>query len=258
MRIAVLDDDITTLQIVEQAITGGDNVLHEPECRFFTRGLDMLAAIKTEHYDCLVLDRQLPDMNGDVILQWVRQFGLAKYKRYTNVIMLTHLRTEADELYGLQAGADDYLSKPFKPAVLVQRIQNLYAMNQAIAHNSTQNFQPEVAQPHSSAPIERPEISVLSGFEFNSFKRSVTLPSGELVSLSRLEFDLAGFLFAHAGIRLTREAILSNVWGVTKSNSRVLDTHIHRLRAQLKLVPQNGFDLRTIYGIGYCLYVAHK
>ncbi len=133
MKIGILDDDITTLKMIEQAFKANMSILENtPECHFFTSGFELLAAVKNEAFDCLILDRQLPDMNGDVILQWVRQYSVPKFGRYISVIMLTNLRTEADELYGLQAGADDYLTKPFKPAVLVQRVQRLYSMNQAV------------------------------------------------------------------------------------------------------------------------------
>ncbi len=94
MKIAVLDDEKTQLQLIEQAlIGGGDEVWGEPtECHLFDRGLDLLEVLKKDSFDCVLLDRQLPDMSGDVVLQWLRQYA----EKYTPVIMLTALRGEDD------------------------------------------------------------------------------------------------------------------------------------------------------------------
>ena len=126
MKIAILEDDKTQLQMVEQALLGGDNDWGEPvDCRTFTSGLALLQSLKSEVYDCLILDRRVPDMSGDVILQWVRQYGEKKNASYTTVIMLTSLRGEDEMLGGLASGADDYIVKPFRPRELVARVKRL-------------------------------------------------------------------------------------------------------------------------------------
>lgn len=259
MKIAVLDDDITILQMIEQAIKGGLNPLLNADCRFFTSGFEMLAAVKETHFDVLILDRRLPDMDGDVILQWIRQYGLEKHGAYTSVLMLTSLAREADELTGLMMGADDYVIKPFKPALLVQRVQRLN--ERALQLQSVGKSEGSEALPHFAADQtenvfhEGNEFSS-NGYVFSQFKRSVRLPSGAEVLLTRLEFDLAVCLFKNAGLRLSRAAIIDKVWGGASTSARSLDTYVHRLRAKLVLEPEMGFDLRTIYGFGYCLYVA--
>ena len=254
MKIGVLDDDITTLQLIEQALKGGENVLEDPVCRFFTRGLDMLAAVKSEAFDCLILDRQLPDMSCDVILQWIRQYGHAKFGCYTPVLLLTNLGTESDEVYGLQAGADDYLTKPFKPSVLVHRIHRLYTMNQMVrlmADKSNQKLSElpptEVLDTEVDASFER------YGYVFDAFKRIVVTPSGTAVPMTLIEFDLVCYLFKNAGVRLSRETILKQVWRNRPAVGRALDTHMHRVRSKLNLTTETGICLRTIYGFGYCL-----
>lgn len=260
MKIAVLDDDITALQLIQEAIQGGDNLLGKPECQFFTEGIKMLAAVKAEPFDCLILDRQVPDMSGDVILQWVRQYGTRRFGSYTSIIMLTHLRSEYDELYGLQAGADDYLFKPFKPSILLQRIHRLQSMRQTILE-TIQSSAPALPQAGSTVTgmvSTKSNVFKLFGYSFDSFKRKVTLPSGESVVLTRIDFDLASYLFEQASIKLSRETISKRVWQSQENVGRTLDTHIHRLRILLKLTPDHGLDLRTIYGYGYCLCISDQ
>lgn len=130
MKIAILEDDITQLQMAEQALFGGENFWDEPvEYRAFTSGLALLQSLKTEYFDCLILDRRVTDMSGDVILQWVRQYGQKQNHAYTSIIMLTNLRSEDEMIAGLNAGADDYVTKPFRPRELVARVQRLIRAN---------------------------------------------------------------------------------------------------------------------------------
>lgn len=260
MKIGILDDDLTTLKMIEQAFKANMSLLENtPECHFFTSGFDLLAAVKNEAFDCLILDRQLPDMNGDVILQWVRQYSVPKFGRYISVIMLTNLRTEADELYGLQAGADDYLTKPFKPAVLVQRVQRLYSMSQAVKQATILSDKTKTTSAITTQePPPSPEIFKQAGYTFHSFERTVSLPSGETVLLSRIEFDLGLHFFKNAGIKLTRESIIKDVWQKKAGTTRALNTHIHHLRSKLKLTMVHGYDLCTIYGFGYCLQIVNE
>ena len=259
MKIAVLDDDITILQMIEQAIKGGANPMFDAECRFFTSGFDMLAAVKESHFDVLILDRRLPDMDGDVILQWVRQYGIEKHGAYTSVLMLTSLAREADELTGLMMGADDYVVKPFKPALLIQRVHRL---NDRAKQLQSIGKKMNMNEPSLDAALVQADDVFHEGNEFKScgyvfsqFKRSVRLPSGEGLGLARLDFDLGVYFFKNVVLRLSREAIIENVWRGAITSTRSLDTYVHRLRVKLALAPEKGFDLRTIYGFGYCLYV---
>lgn len=255
MKIAVLDDDKTQLQLVEQALIGGENEWPSPpQCVFFDSGEALLKAVKGEAFDVVILDRQLPDMSGDVILQWLRQYSVEKFGIYTVVIMLTNLNQEDQELYGLRMGADDYLTKPFSPNKLVARIQRLYEMSQTnqLLHSAHTNKLR--ASKYKVIDTKNSPVVNLLGCVFNALNLSVTLSDGSVVKLTELEFNLAIFLLANVGMTISRQEIIDHVWDTpANQNQRTLDTHMHRMRTKLKLKIEQGFNLRTVYGHGYRL-----
>ena len=256
MKIAVLDDDKTHLQLVEQALLGGDNGwVSVPRCRFFSSGVELLEAVKNEAFDVVILDRQLPDMSGDVILQWLRQYSMPKFGIYTVVIMLTHLREEAEELYSLQSGADDYLTKPFSPAKLVARIKRLLEISRIHAGGDANQA---AASKFNTIDERQSPVVALAGYTFRSFDSSVELGDGSVVKLTALEFRLALFLLGNIGVTMSRQEIFKHVWAAPMGQQRTLDTHMHRLRLKLKLTMEHGFNLRTVYGYGYRLDKDHQ
>ena len=263
MKIAVLDDEKNQLQLIEQALMGGsDEVWSEPTtCHLFDKGLDLLETLKKDSFDCVLLDRQLPDMSGDVILQWLRQYA----EKYTPVIMLTALSDEEEVVKSLMAGADDYVIKPFRPKELVARIQRLVGRHRMRhSRDATQSLSSETANfsveknarlgnqlgdylDEMSAQIE------ISGYRFERFALRVTFDH-QSVQLTEREFSLALLFFSNIGVLLSRDEIFRAVWkrgDVT--NSRALDTHLHRVRSKLALLPERGFVLRPVYGFGYRL-----
>lgn len=255
MKIAILEDDITQLQMAEQALFGGENYWDEQvDFRTFTSGLALLQSLKSEYYDCLILDRRVSDMSGDVILQWVRQYGIQQNKAYTAVIMLTNLRSEDEVIAGLNAGADDYVTKPFRPRELVARVQRLIRASKA-----AKDVQVENSFKDNGSDIEKDSLEMvikINNYEFNQFEQTVTC-NGEVIDLTEREFSLALLFFRNLGKPVSREAIFETVWKrANNPSSRALDTHIYRLRHALNLTAENGFVLRTVYGFGYRLDVA--
>ena len=257
MKIAVLEDDRTQLQMVEQALIGGENHWDEPmECRLFSSGQALLQSLKEEPYDCLVLDRRVADMSGDVILQWVRQYATALHQKYITVIMLTNLRSEQETIQGLEAGADDYIYKPFRPKELVARIQRLvraHKVTYALGHSVASAIDPSLnaAQQGGTSLVMQ-----FNDYLFNQFEQRVTY-KGESIDLTEREFSLALLLFKNLNTPLSRETIFEVVWKrADNPSSRALDTHVYRLRQRLNLNVGSGFVLRTVYGYGYRLDVA--
>jgi DNA-binding response OmpR family regulator len=266
MKIAVLDDEKTQLQLIEQAlIGGGDEVWGEPTtCHVFDSGVALLETLKKESFDCVLLDRQLPDMSGDVILQWLRQYGVG----YTPVIMLTSLRDEEEVVNSLAAGADDYVVKPFRPKELVARVQRLTSRLLAIKTSQTSSSgEGEVSGPNKLLDLNLAQHVVsddwrdlptqidLAGYRFERFSLSVVFDD-QVVKLTEREFGLALLFFTNIGAVLSREAIFKSVWKrMDVPNSRALDTHVYRVRTKLALLPERGFVLRPVYGFGYRLDV---
>ena len=254
MKIAVLDDNQTHLQLVEQALTGGDNALGAPECYLFNNGTALLETLKQQPFDVVILDRHVPDMSGDVILQWLRQYSLEMFGVYTIVIMLTNLRMEEDELYSLQSGADDYITKPFSPKRLITRIKRLVEMHQVSRKLAPKSEPNQISlQTLQSIDVKNNPVVTFAGFEFNAFDCVVTF-NGSSVHLTLHEFNLALLLLANIGVVISRHDIMLHAWnGYDPKKQRTLTTYVHRLRQKLQLDVKRGFNLRTVYGHGYRL-----
>ena len=249
MRIAVLDDEKTQLQLIEQALIGGDNQWGEDvDVQFFSSGEAMLQTAKREFFDCYLLDRLVGDMSGDVILQWLRQYGEKTHGDYSIVIMLTSLRAEGEVVSSLALGANDYMVKPFRPAELVVRIKRALETKRTLSHKS-------IAAPVEHAEDMDCDVVSLYGYEFESFSNTVTF-KGKSVTLTGREFALALLLFRNAGRAVSRPSIFEVVWRrIDGGSNRTLDTHIYRVRHSLKLNAENGISIKPVYGYGYRLDV---
>ena len=165
--------------------------------------------------DLLILDIMLPDGNGLEVLQSVKD-------RYPSVccIMLSALGQEGDKVTGLNLGADDYISKPFGVMELVARV------NAALRRRAGNN------------------VIRIGKLELNSDTMTVTLDSRPL-DLNRKEFELLKYCMKNADIVLSRDTLLTEIWGYVDTETRTLDNHIARLR---KL----GIDnFETVFGVGY-------
>jgi len=176
-------------------------------------------------YDVIVLDRMLPDVDGVTLLRLLRTKGVL-----TPVLMLTALGAVEDRVGGLDAGADDYLPKPFAFAELIARIR-------ALGRRAT------------PAPARRLQAGDLSLDE----ARHVAQVGDRTVDLSAREFALLGYLIRHAGQVMTRQQILDAVWGAEPDvYSNVVDLYIHYLRRKLDELGRAD-RLRTVRGVGYTL-----
>lgn len=238
MRIAILDDDRTALQLVEQALTGGhdDAWTRTLKISYFTSGRELLERLREERFDALVLDRQLPDINGDEILKWVR----AHLPADVVVVMVTSLGGLSESLTLLESGADDYLTKPFSGAELYARLKRLLART-ASGREVVEAVRSE------SGGFE------LLGFSFDRAKLSIRWRDEVTVCTER-EFELAAFFFRHAGRPLSREELYETIYRRRAVNSsRALDTLVHRTRAKLQLDERRNVVVQPIYGFGYRL-----
>ena len=249
MRIALLDDEKTQLQLLEYSLIGGDNAWgEEVECVLFSSGAELLEQVKTEHFDCLIMDRQLPDISGDVILQWVRQYSPV----YVQIIMVSNLRSENDIANTIDSGADDYVTKPFRPKELVARVKRLRARQLASRSNPNLSTLTRTYTP-DGVNFETIQDITLHDYHFNRANGSVKWPTGE-ARLTEREFSLALYLFSHVGSPLSRDEIFAMIWKrADASDGRVLTSVMHRIRNLLNLNVGNSLVLRSVYGYGYRL-----
>jgi two-component system OmpR family response regulator len=176
-------------------------------------------------YDVIVLDRMLPDVDGVTLLRLLRTKRVA-----TPVLMLTALGAVEDRVDGLDAGADDYLPKPFAFAELIARIRALGRRSAVV-------------------PEKRLRAGDLSLDEL----RHVAQVGDRTVDLSAREFALLGYLIRHSGQVMTRQQILDAVWGAEPDvYSNVVDLYVHYLRRKLGELGR-AERLRTVRGVGYTL-----
>lgn len=192
--------------------------------RGFVDGKDFFAAIKEELPELVLLDIMLPGEDG---LQILKKLRASETTRTIPVIMLTAKTTEYDKVIGLDSGADDYLAKPFGMMELIARIKAVLRRANVAEESDEITIGPLV--------INRDEHRVLN--------------NGVEVALTPKEFSLLLYLVENRGIVLTREKLLSEVWGFDYyGETRTVDAHIRSLRMKLG---EAGDLIETVRGIGY-------
>lgn len=185
--------------------------------------------LRTSSFDAVVIDWMLPDGSGVELIEWLRGGQHSKLP----IILMTVRNSEADVVRGLQAGADDYLSKPLREHEFIARLRGV--MRRAGVSGGDSG------------------ISGAEPYSFDLGRRQVTL-EGAAVDLTDREFDLATFLFRRQGHVVSRDTLLSQVWNLTSNvNTRTIDTHVSRLRKKLLLDGSRGWRLSSIYQHGYRL-----
>ncbi len=224
MKIALLEDEVEQAKNLSALLTESGHTVE-----YFHNGKSFLYAVNHNSYELLILDWQLPDMEGTDVLRQVR----AEMSWRIPVLFLTQRDSESDIITALDAGADDYLVKPARPGELTARLN---ALGRRVSGESEGQEQLEIG----------PYVIDLG-------KRSI-VSSGEEVSLTDKDFDLAVFMFQNVGRLLSRDFLLERVWGISSNiNTRTVDTHVSRLRRKLNIKPENGFRIKTIYQHGYRL-----
>ncbi len=192
------------------------------------RGKDGVARALQLHPDCVLLDLMLPDMNGYQVCEQLRDSS-----PITPIIMLTARSQEADKIRGLDAGADDYVSKPFSVGELVARIRAIFRRT-GRAHTQEQAFA------IGDITVDATTHSLVRG--------------GERVALTFYEVQLLKLLHERVGEPVSRDEILDRVWGV-KANptNRTVDNFVAKLRKKIEVDTEKPRHIVTVYGFGYKL-----
>jgi two-component system OmpR family response regulator len=187
-----------------------------------TEGLSLAL---TNDYDALVLDVRLPDGNGMDIVRTLR-----RESRMVPILMLTAQRTPSDAARGLDAGADDYLGKPFDVTELKARIRSLL---------------------RRGGPARTDQLTC-GALVINRLTRQALL-DGDKLTLTTKEFGVLEHLLAHADQVVTRSALLEHVWDRTRDpDSNVIDVHVARLRSKLR-EGEGTPRIATVRGVGFML-----
>ena len=220
-RILVIEDEPTIIEFLRTGLAyEGYQVVVAPDGR---TGFD---AINREHFDLIILDIMLPDMDGFELCQKLRAGG-----NDVLIIMLTARREISDRVTGLDLGADDYVTKPFSFAELLARIR-------ALLRRRGKQVEPCLLQ--------------AAGLLLNTETHEVTR-AGEVVYLTPTEFALLELFMRHPRRVFTRETLLNRIWGYDfEGSTNVVDVHVSHLREKIGDKPPRL--IRTIYGLGYAFH----
>ena len=191
-------------------------------------GGDGLDKIRTNQYNLVLLDVMLPRMSGFDVCKTVRQEG-----NKVPIILLTAKGEEIDKILGLELGADDYVTKPFSLRELLARIK-------AVLRRGA-----DINVDHSEVKIGKLKV------DFSGYKAS---ENKNPVQLSHKEFELLHYLWSKKNSTVSRDELLSNIWGYDENpTTRTVDNFIMKLRQKIEADPNHPQIILTVHGIGYKL-----
>jgi DNA-binding response OmpR family regulator len=239
----VEDDDIVAEAVTYNLMWDGFQV------HTVVDGASALKSVKEELPDLVILDIALPLMNG---LEVCRELRKASNTATLPIIMLTARGREIDKEAGLDAGADDYVTKPFERRELLARVRAVLRRAQyAPVQPDGQGIQ-KGSEIIESPPAPKDPPLVAGPLQIDLAGRSVTC-RGKQLDLTYRQFELITYLVRNRGIVLTRDQLLGHVWGRDYEgvDPRTLDVHIHWLREFIEKDPRNPSFIETVRGIGY-------
>lgn len=200
-KVLVVEDDVNMREIVTSyLIKSGFTVLEASD------GLEAVTILKTQSVELIILDIMIPYLDGFTLCKYIRDDDP------TPIIILTAKSAESDKIKGYELGADDYITKPVSPRVLVAKVKALL--------RRTSNFSND-------------DIIKFGDICLNRLSKTVSV-SGETIQFTHKEYELLELLMSNHGKVFSREELLSKIWGYDyEGNTRTIDTHIKRVRAKL-------------------------
>ena len=218
MRILVVDDEQRIRELIRKyAAFEGYEVIEAGD------GMEAVEKCRDGRFDLIVMDVMMPELDGFSAVREIRKFS------QTPVIMLSARGEEYDRIHGFETGVDDYVVKPFSPRELMMRIGAILRRD-------------------GGSAAQRKEVRIGEGLVVDFTARRVTI-DGRAVDLSPKEYDLLFYMVRNRGIALSRDQLLSEVWGYDFfGDDRTLDTHIKLLRRSLGPYADR---ITTLRGVGY-------
>jgi DNA-binding response OmpR family regulator len=223
-RILFVEDDDVIRETTRVALEDEDYVVDEA-----TTGQEALRAFDRQPADCVLLDLMLPDQTGFDVCRSLRQ------RSSVPIIMVTARSDTFDVVAGLEAGADDYVTKPFQPKELSARIRALLRRARGM-------------EPPSSVIRLGTDLVIIPD-------EGVVRRNDEEIHLTRTEFRLLCEMAESPGRMFTREMLLERVWGYGYfGEGKIVDVHVYRLRAKIEEDAANPRHLVTVRGLGYKIF----
>ena len=227
-KILVVDDEHDIADLLEVYLRNENYIVYK-----FYSAKDALACIEQEELDLAILDIMLPDMSGFSVCQKIRE------KHTYPIIMLTAKDEETDKITGLTLGADDYVTKPFRPLELIARVK----------------AQLRRYKKYSPTPVAESKTNALLSYDKLQLNTQTyeCLLDGEDVALTPTEFSILRILLEHEGTVVTVEDLFCSVWKdeYYSKNSSTITVHIRHLREKLKDTAEKPKYIKTIWGVGY-------
>lgn len=217
MKLLVVDDEARIRELIKKYATFEQYDVTEAE-----NGMQAVELCRQQDFDLIIMDVMMPDLDGFSACREIRKTSAVP------ILMLSARGEEYDKLHGFELGIDDYVVKPFSPKELMMRVGAILK--------------------RSGAKSESREVVDIGNLRVDFTARRVTL-EGKPLDLSPKEYDLLFYLVRNRGIALTREKLLSEIWGYDFfGDDRTLDTHIKLLRRQLGPYADR---ITTLRGVGY-------
>lgn len=222
-RILVVEDDQTLRDTLQyNLVRAGFEVVTAED------GVAGLHLARLVRPDLIILDLMLPRLDGISVCR------ILANESAVPIVILTAMRDEQQRISGLEQGAIDYVVKPFRMAELLARLRAILRWGE---------------RQRNVTGIERIQVGPIM---IDRSSRQVYCDQ-RLITLSQREFELLDYLVAHAGVALSRDALLNDVWGPAFIGSnRTIDVHIRWLREKIEADPSNPRLIRTVRGLGYC------
>ncbi len=222
--IVLVEDDMGLAALIrERLVAEGFSVVHE------TNGARACGVIQNHQPDLVILDIMLPGMDGFQVCRQVRPAYQGP------ILILTARDDDLDQILGLELGADDYVTKPVKPRVLLARIRALLRRSQA------------------AAPVSQSQRIALGRLVVDASRREVTQDATP-VPLSTVEFDVLWYLVGHVGQVVSRQDLYRAIYNYDYDGlDRTIDVYISRLRQKLGDDPAAPHYIKTVRGVGYLL-----
>ena len=225
MRIVILEDDRDQADLLVAWLEEAGH-----QCDIFADGNAFIRAYKRDSYDLALLDWMVPNLSGLDVLKHLKEH----LDPVVPVVFITQRDAEEDIVQALEAGADDYMTKPVRHMETMARV-NAIARRMGFGDNNTSE--------HYDFPP----------FKIDTRLRHVTL-NDAVIDMTQKEYELTLFLFKNLGRVISRGHLLEMVWGTSSQlNTRTVDTHVSRLRTKLEFDKHDDWQLTSVYRHGYRL-----
>lgn len=218
-KILVVDDEFRIRQIIRKYAEFEGYEVEEA-----VDGMQAIQVCRQKEFDLIIMDVMMPELDGFSACREIRKF------RDTPIIMLSARGEEYDKIHGFELGSDDYVVKPFSPKELMMRVGAV------------------IKRSGKGADAQKNDVFTYKGLEVDFSARTVTV-DGKRVEMTPKEYDLFFYMVRNKGLALTRENLISEVWGYDFfGDERTLDTHIKLLR---KSLGEYSKCIVTLRGVGY-------